>query len=210
MMGRLTSAHLDALEATLQALRGQSTRIGRWGVLLADRLGASGRLLVAGNGGSAAEAQHLTAELVGRFSTDRRPFSAIALHGDTSSVTAIGNDYGYGEIFARQVRAHARPGDVVLLLSVSGQSENLLAAAREGTLVGATVLALTGPCPNPLAGLADDALCLPGNTSAVQEAHLVTVHLLCTAFERTLRDREESAGAARPDASVPAALVAGP
>lgn len=182
----LADDHLQALDTTLEALRGQSVRLWRWGALLAERLGDGGRLLAAGNGGSAAEAQHLTAELVGRFHDDRPPFSAIVLHGDSSSLTAIGNDYGYHEVFARQVRAHARAGDVVVLLSVSGQSGNVLAAAAAGTAVGATVLAMTGPGPNPLAGLADDALCLPGGTSSVQEGHLVAVHLLCAAFESCL------------------------
>jgi D-sedoheptulose 7-phosphate isomerase len=186
LRSQLAATHLDELDATLEALRRQSARLMHWGEVLADRLSKGARLLAAGNGGSAAEAQHLTAELVGRFSTDRRPFSAIALHGDTSSLTAIGNDYGYREVFARQVRAHARPRDVVLLLSVSGRSRNMLTAADVAVEVGATVWALTGPAPNPLATGVDDALSLPGRCSAVQEAHLVAVHLLCAAFEAAL------------------------
>jgi phosphoheptose isomerase len=184
--GDLTATHLDALGDTLCALREQSPRLQRWGRELAVRLSAGGRLLAAGNGGSAAEAQHLTAELVGRFRDDRRPFSAIALHADTSSLTAIGNDYGFHDAFARQVRAHARPRDVVMLLSTSGQSRNLLLAASAATEVGATVWALTGPAPNPLAAIVDDALALPGGTCSVQEAHLVAVHVLCSAFEAAL------------------------
>jgi D-sedoheptulose 7-phosphate isomerase len=185
-IGELAASHLDALDDTLDALRGQAVRLLRWGEVLADRLCGGARLLAAGNGGSAAEAQHLTAELVGRFSTDRCPFSAIALHADTSTLTAIGNDYGYCEVFARQVRAHARPHDVLLLLSVSGRSHNLLLASQAAAKVGATVWAMTGPAPNPLAALADEALCLPGRSSSVQEAHLVAVHLLCMAFEAAL------------------------
>jgi D-sedoheptulose 7-phosphate isomerase len=158
----------------------------RWAQWLAHRLPAGARLLAAGNGGSAAEAQHLTAELVGRFDGDRRPFSAIALHSDTSSLTAIGNDYGYEEVFARQVHAHARPRDVLVLLSTSGRSPNLLAAASAGRSVGASVWALTGPVPNPLAELADDVVTVPGSPATVQEAHLVAVHLLCAAFESAL------------------------
>ncbi|WP_455709431.1 D-sedoheptulose-7-phosphate isomerase [Kitasatospora purpeofusca] len=98
--------------------------------MLADRRPASGRLLVTGNGGSAAEAQHLTSELVGRYRKERAPLSAIALHTDFSSATAITNDYGASEVFARQVRAHGRPGDILLLLS--GTSPNILAAAQAG------------------------------------------------------------------------------
>ena len=177
---------LDELALAVDALRDQSGTVTRLGQRLARRLSAGGRLLAAGNGGSAAEAQHLTAELVGRFDGERRPFSAIALHADTSSMTAIGNDYGYDEVFARQVLAHARPGDVLVLLSTSGRSPNLLAAATTGRSVGASVWALTGPAPNPLAELADDVVTVPGSTATVQEAHLVAVHLLCAAFEAAL------------------------
>nr|WP_233158076.1 SIS domain-containing protein [Actinokineospora bangkokensis] len=180
----------------------------RWGAHLAARLDSGGRLLAAGNGGSAAEAQHLTAELVGRFDHDRRPFSAIALHGDTSSLTAIGNDYGYAEVFARQVRAHARPGDVLVLLSTSGRSENLLRAADTARQVGAVTWALTGPGPNPLAAAADEAVCVSGGTTTVQEAHLVLVHLLCASFEHALAERDAEAQAER-DARLPAQRVPG-
>jgi phosphoheptose isomerase len=179
---------LAELGAAVRALHREADRFERWGELLAERLGEGARLLAAGNGGSAAEAQHLTAELVGRFDRERRPFSAIALHADTSSLTAIGNDYGYAEAFARQVRAHARPRDVLVLLSTSGRSENLLRAAEAGRECGATVLAMTGPLPNPLAERADDTLAVAGSTATVQEAHLVSVHLVCAAFETALAD----------------------
>lgn len=179
-------SHLDGLTDTLDGLRAQSQRIHRWGTSLARLLADGGRLLAAGNGGSAAEAQHLTAELVGRYRHDRAPFSALALCAETSSVTAIANDYGYDQVFARQVTAHARSGDVVVLLSTSGSSPNLLEAAHAGRLVGATVWALTGPLPNPLASLADDTLALPGDACHVQEAQLVVVHALCEAFEAAL------------------------
>jgi D-sedoheptulose 7-phosphate isomerase len=178
--------HMDALARTLAALRHQAATVSRWGSVLAQRLPAGNRLLVAGNGGSAAEAQHLTAELVGRFDGDRPAFSAIALHAETSSLTAIGNDYGFDEVFARQVTAHARPADVVLLLSTSGRSPNLIRAARAGQVAGATVWAMTGARPNPLAEAADEALALPGTTSSVQEAQLIAVHVLCEVFEAAL------------------------
>lgn len=180
------AAHVEALSDALRSLAAASDRIDGWAQLLTTRLTAGHRLLAAGNGGSAAEAQHLTAELVGRFEDDRPPFSAVALHGDSSSVTAIGNDYGYREVFARQVTAHARSGDVVVLLSTSGRSENLLAAAAAARTAGAVCWALTGPAPNPLAMACDDAICVPGRTATVQEAHLVAVHLVCEAFEAAL------------------------
>lgn len=179
-------SHLAGLSDTLTGLRAQASRINRWGVLLARLLTDGGRLLAAGNGGSAAEAQHLTAELVGRYRHDRAAFSALALCSETSSVTAIANDYGYDQVFARQVTAHARPGDVVVLLSTSGKSPNLLEAAHAARLAGANVWALTGPLPNPLASLADDTLALPGDPCHVQEAQLVVVHALCEAFEAAL------------------------
>lgn len=178
--------HIDELAGVLPELRGACVRLNRWGTELAARLTNGQRLLVAGNGGSAAEAQHLTAELVGRFDRDREPLSAIALHAETSSMTAIGNDYGYAEVFARQVRAHGQPGDVLLLLSTSGRSPNLLAAAAAAAQIGVISWALTGSAPNPLADACDEAVCLPGSTGTVQESHLVTVHLLCLALEAAL------------------------
>jgi phosphoheptose isomerase len=178
--------HLDDLGAALESLAGQEAELEEWGRRLAWCLGG-GRLLVAGNGGSAAEAQHLTAELVGRFETERRPLSALVLHGDSSTVTAVCNDYGGEEVFARQVQAHGRPGDVLLLLSTSGASRNLLVAADRAHAVGVQVWALTGPAPNPLAGVADRRIVVDAQSvSSVQEAHLVAVHALCAAVERHL------------------------
>ncbi|WP_143860684.1 D-sedoheptulose-7-phosphate isomerase, partial [Nocardia cerradoensis] len=110
-----------------------------------------GRLFTCGNGGSAAEAQHLSAELTGRFRGERQPLSAIALHCDTSSTTAIVNDYGIDEMFARQLRAHGRPGDVLVVLSTSGSSPNVVAAAKAAHDIGMATWAMTGPPPNPLA-----------------------------------------------------------
>jgi len=178
--------HLRRLHDVLDGLAAESDRLARWGAELARVLSAGGRVLAAGNGGSAAEAQHFTAELVGRFDRDRLPYSAIALTTDSSSVTAIGNDFGFDEVFARQVRAHARPGDIVLLLSTSGRSRNLLLAAETARTARATSWALTGPGPNPLALACDDAVTLDGASANVQEAELAAVHALCIATEREL------------------------
>ncbi|MGK5677380.1 D-sedoheptulose-7-phosphate isomerase, partial [Micromonospora sp. URMC 106] len=128
--------HLANLAAALLPYRQEAERLAAWGTEVAWTLARGGRLLVAGNGGSAAEAQHLTAELVGKLRDDRQPLSAIALHAETSALTAIGNDYGYDEVFARQVRAHGRPGDILLLMSTSGTSTNLLTAAQAGRDTG--------------------------------------------------------------------------
>ncbi|MFD0891752.1 SIS domain-containing protein, partial [Streptosporangium algeriense] len=121
--------HLFRLSTTLASVDRETPRIQAWGSKLAAVLNGGGRLLTCGNGGSAAEAQHLSAELVGRYRADRRPYAAIPLHADTSSLTAIANDFGTQEAYARQVRAHGRPGDVLMCLSTSGASGNVLAAA---------------------------------------------------------------------------------
>jgi phosphoheptose isomerase len=183
-------SHVAELREALDSLERQAAEIEHWGARLAQLYDGGGRLLVAGNGGSAAEAQHLTAELVGRFEGERRPLSAIALHAETSTLTAIGNDYDYGEVFARQVEAHGRRGDVLLLLSTSGRSRNLLVAARRASAAGLEVWALAGPPGSPLAGAADRSVEVDApSTSAIQEAHLVAVHALCAAVERHLPGR---------------------
>ncbi|WP_051871237.1 D-sedoheptulose-7-phosphate isomerase [Streptomyces sclerotialus] len=179
--------HCDDLQHALTRFRASAARLESWGSRLADRLGRGARLLVAGNGGSAAQAQHLTAELVGRYREDRPAYSALALHADTSSTTAIANDYGVQEVFARQTRAHGRPGDVLLLMSTSGASANLLTAAGEARRMGMTVWSLTGPAPNPLEAAGDEALCVDAPVPAtVQELHLVAVHMICEAFDRAI------------------------
>jgi D-sedoheptulose 7-phosphate isomerase len=178
--------HVASLATALRDLTDQIDTLDRWGRQLADVLTGSsrGRLLAAGNGGSAAQAQHLTAELVGRYRADRPPFSAICLTAETSSLTAIANDYPADELFARQVEAHGRPGDVLVLLSTSGRSPNAVTAARRARDCGITVLAMTGPAPNPLAAVAHDTLAIDSLwTATVQECHLVALHLLCASFD---------------------------
>ncbi|WP_414727716.1 D-sedoheptulose-7-phosphate isomerase [Zafaria cholistanensis] len=176
-------AHLAAVPPALFSLRQSTGKLAVWAAELAVRLMSGQRLLVAGNGGSAAEAQHLTAELVGRFHLDREAFSAISLHAETSALTAIANDYGYDEAFARQVRGHGRPGDILMLLSTSGRSPNLLRAAEAARPMGITTWSLTGPAPNPLAALCDEYVAVEGSNASVQECHLMAVHALCAAFD---------------------------
>jgi D-sedoheptulose 7-phosphate isomerase len=175
--------HLVALERALQRVHGEIGRIERWGQHVAQVVAGGGRLLAAGNGGSAAHAQHLTAELVGRYLDERPPFSAIALHAETSALTALVNDYGAEAGWARAVRAHGREGDVLVALSTSGRSGNVLAAVDAARAIGVTTLALTGPAPNPLATCADDAVAVEGATPTVQEVHQVLIHLLCAAID---------------------------
>jgi D-beta-D-heptose 7-phosphate kinase/D-beta-D-heptose 1-phosphate adenosyltransferase len=194
-------AHINGLIVALSTL--DRRQLSRWGQQLASVLSAGGRLLVAGNGGSAAEAQHLTAELVGRFRCDRQGLSAVALHADTSSLTAVGNDFGFDQIFARQVEAHGRPSDVLLVLSTSGLSPNLMAAVSRARKLGLVTWALTGPTPNPLATACDDHVAAKGDSANVQECHLVAVHLMSMAVEEALtapntQEREAAAPATDP------------
>ena len=186
--------HVASLTAALGSLGAQVETLDRWGRLLAEVLcgDSRGRLLAAGNGGSAAQAQHLTSELVGRYRDDRPAFSAIALHADTSALTAIVNDYSGAALFARQVEAHGRAGDVLVALSTSGSSRNVLAAVDAAHGRGMTTWALTGRAPNPLAACSDEAVCVDAPaTATAQEVHLVVVHLLCAAVDVAL-------GASRP------------
>lgn len=175
--------HLMAHLESLTQMRAEVDHLVHWGETLASVLGRDGRLLAAGNGGSASEAQHLTSELVGRFGAERRPFAAIALHAETSSLTAIANDYGWEEAYARMVEAHGRDGDVLFALSTSGASGNVLAAARAARAAGLRTWALTGASPNPLERACDDAICVAGPVPVVQEAHLIAVHVLCAVVD---------------------------
>jgi D-sedoheptulose 7-phosphate isomerase len=180
--------HGTELTGGLASLRVQAATVERWGHRLAEKVRGGSRLLAAGNGGSAAEAQHLTGEIVGRFLGERRPFSAIALCADSAAVTAIVNDYGVEEMFARQVEGHGRPGDVLVLLSTSGASLNVLRAAERGRHLGLDVWGLTGPAPNPLAERCHEVVAVDApSTAAVQAVHLVAIHALCAAMDARLR-----------------------
>jgi D-sedoheptulose 7-phosphate isomerase len=179
--------HVDELARALAGLRRDAPRLASWGRRLAVVLGDGGRLLAVGNGGSASQAAHLTSELVGRYRDDRPAFSAIALCSESSAVTAIGNDYGVAEIFARQVRAHGRAGDVLVALSTSGRSANVLGAVEAAHDSGMLTWALSGPPGNPLASCCDDALCVASpHTATIQEIHLVAVHMICAAMDDAL------------------------
>ena len=150
-------------------------------------LRAGGKVLFAGNGGSAAEAQHFAAELVSRFAFDRAALPAIALSTDTSILTAIGNDYGFEQLFARQVRAHGRHGDVFVALSTSGTSPNIIRGLEEARGRGLVSIGFTGNRGGPMRGLCDVLVEVPSSdTPRIQEAHLVIGHVLCGAIEREL------------------------
>ena len=146
-----------------------------------------GKIIFCGNGGSAADAQHIAAELSGRFYFDRPPLFAEALHVNTSYLTAVGNDYGYDEVFARMVRAMGKEGDILFGLSTSGNSPNVMKAAKDAKALGMTVVGMTGEKGGKLRGVADVLLNMPSNdTPRIQECHLLIGHLLCQIIEAEL------------------------
>jgi phosphoheptose isomerase len=173
--------------------RSSGGRIREAARALEECLRSGNKVLVFGNGGSAADAQHLAAELTGRFGKERLPLPAIALTTDTSVLTAIGNDYGFDEVFARQVRALADDGDVVIAISTSGRSPNVINAARAGRAAGATTIALTGGDGGGLLDSADIAVVVPStNTARIQEMHITVVHILCELIENALFPEEDT------------------
>ncbi|HVB58318.1 MAG TPA: D-sedoheptulose 7-phosphate isomerase [Candidatus Acidoferrales bacterium] len=150
-------------------------------------LSAGGQLLIAGNGGSAADAQHIAAELTGRFLRERQPLRAIALHGNASALTAVANDYGYDQVFARELAAHARPGDVLLAISTSGNSRNILRAIEVARQKSATVIGLTGDSGGKMSQACDLCLCVPSKSTArIQEMHITIGHAICELVEEKL------------------------
>jgi len=150
-------------------------------------LNSGGKLMFVGNGGSAAEAQHFSAEMVGRFLQERQPLPSIALTTDTSAVTAIGNDYGYEHVFSRQVQALGRKGDVLIAMSTSGRSKNIVMAMQAARSAGIATIGLTGIHPREMGELADVSLKVPSShTPQIQEGHLVLGHLLCGMVEKQL------------------------
>lgn len=154
--------------------------------LIIDALQTGHRIIACGNGGSAADAQHFVAELVGRYKAERTPLPAIALSSDPSVVTALANDYGYDQVFARQVRALASPGDILLAITTSGTSPNVVNASRVAREIGMICIALTGSGrQTPLAKLADVRIQIPSvETSIVQEMHTFVLHYWCDCIER--------------------------
>lgn len=188
----MTRTRFDDLRAAIDVLECHAAQIDEWGRDLAIAFQRGHRLLVAGNGGSAALAAHLTAELVGRYRDERRPLSAIWLGADQAAFSALLNDYGPDEVFARQVEAHGTAGDVLLTLSTSGRSPNLLAAARRASARGVEVWALTGHPGSPLARAADRSMSIEGTTALAQELHQVIVHMMCESLDAHLAECDQS------------------
>lgn len=155
--------------------------------LIANSMRGGGLLMLAGNGGSAADAQHIAAELTGRFLRDRRALRAMALHANGSALTAIANDYGYDDVFARELSAHARPGDVLVVISTSGNSPNILRAIEVAREYGVLVVGMTGASGGRMRDLCDRCLCVPSErTARIQEMHITIAHTLCQLLEERL------------------------
>ncbi len=183
------AAYLTASAACSAALLGRpgAAAIEQAAGIVAAALAGGGQVLFCGNGGSAADAQHLAAELVGRLALERPAYRALALTTDTSVLTAVGNDYGYADVFARQVEGLGRPGDVLVAISTSGRSENVVRAATAARARGIRVVAFLGAAASPLDDLADVALHVDGQTPGlVQQGHITIGHALCGWVEARL------------------------
>jgi D-sedoheptulose 7-phosphate isomerase len=184
LLQRSLEEHLEAVQAILKSQLGE---IERAGALLRDTLNQGNKVLLCGNGGSAADAQHIAAELVGRYERQRRAWPAIALTTDTSALTALSNDFGYEEVFARQIEALASPNDVLLALSTSGTSANILKAVKKARGLECKTIALTGAGGEPLASLCDLAVVVPATrTARIQECHITIGHLWCELIDAEL------------------------
>jgi D-sedoheptulose 7-phosphate isomerase len=169
--------HLATIQNLLEASLPQIERSGQ---MICEALASGRKVLLCGNGGSAADAQHIAAELVGCFEKQRRSWPSLALTTDTSALTAVSNDLGYEEVFARQVAGLAQAGDVLIAISTSGKSKNVLRAAKKARELGCKTIALTGATSEPLGSLCDVAVAVPSTrTARVQEAHITIGHLWC-------------------------------
>lgn len=192
-LGDRARAHfVESIAVKEEALKYLPQQIAKAVVAMADCLQAGGKILACGNGGSAADAQHFAAELLGRFERERPELAAIALTTDSSILTAIANDYHFDEIFSKQVRGLGKKKDILLAISTSGNSKNVVAAIHAAHKIGMHVIALTGNGGGNIAGLlkeSDIQLCAPSNrTARIQETHLVLLHGLCDGVDHLLLD----------------------
>ena len=179
--------HLDAAHEVLTTLRPAIEAVAAG---IVDRIRKGGKVLVCGNGGSAADAQHFAAELVNRFQRERRPYAALALTTDSSVLTSIANDYDFSQVFSKQVEALGRPGDMLLAISTSGNAENVCRAVEAALAAGVWTVALCGGKGGRLVELADEVLCVASSdvTARIQEGHGMIIHALCQLIEEMLAD----------------------
>ena len=195
LIERVSQHFRDSAQTKLDAIEAMAAPIAQAVELMVGCLLNNGKILACGNGGSAADAQHFAAELVGRFEVERHELAAIALTTDTSILSAIANDYGYAMVFAKQVRALGQPGDVLVAISTSGNSPNVIEAITAAHENDLRVVALTGRGGGVIADLltvGDVHLCVPSErTARIQETHLLTIHCLCDGIDCTLTGVEE-------------------
>jgi D-sedoheptulose 7-phosphate isomerase len=177
-------ATIDVMQQFLDDLMGLET-VSEMGAVCGARLVAGSKIMIAGNGGSAADSQHIAAEFIGRFTVDRCPLAAIALTADSSILTASGNDYGFDTVFERQIQALGRKGDILLGISTSGDSPNVLRALAAAREMGLITMGLTGSAGSNLASLCDYVIRVPSNcTRHIQEMHIVIAHIICGVAEK--------------------------
>lgn len=178
--------HQNVLSACMESTDLQNSWL-QWVEKAIELYQSSGKIFFCGNGGSAADAQHLSAELSGRFERNRAPLYAEALHVNTSYLTAVANDYGYDTIYERAVEAFMQPGDLLVAMSTSGRSPNILRAAEKARDLNITIVAMTGQTASPLSEISDITLSVPAtNTARIQEMHMLLGHLFCKSVERQL------------------------
>ena len=186
-MRELVKSTLEEHRQVVEKMAALEGEIASAGELCGNALAQGQHIYLCGNGGSAADAQHIAAELIGRFVNDRRALPAIALTTDTSALTAIGNDYGYDEVFSRQVEGLCREGDVLIAISTSGNSGNILKAVDAAHRAGASVIGLSGKSGGALDTKCDVSLVVPSDVTArIQEMHIVIGHLICALVEEHL------------------------
>ena len=185
-MNTLLQKHSSELKNTLENVAEFHSQIEMVAQQMKEAFARGNKVLVAGNGGSAAEAQHLSDEMVGRYKDNRAAYPVVALTADSMVITCIGNDFGFENIFKRQVEALGREGDIFMGLTTSGNSQNILNAAEQARAQGMTVIAMSGP-KGKLKDMADYAIISPSETNArIQELHLHAIHLLCELFEESV------------------------
>jgi D-sedoheptulose 7-phosphate isomerase len=187
--GLIVSSLSEHLEVFNNLLSAEAEKIERCGELIWDSLRSGGKVLICGNGGSAADAQHIAAEFVGRYEIERRGFPAVALTTDTSALTAISNDYGFEKVFSRQVEALANSNDVLIAISTSGNSPNVTAAVMSARARGCKTVGLTGAGGKKLASLCDECILVPSmRTARIQEAHITIGHILCQIIDQKVSE----------------------
>ena len=197
MLERIRDSFTESIQTKIDAAEALPESIEKAAEMMVQCLLGGNKILSCGNGGSAGDAQHFSAELLNRYEIERPPLPAIALSCDTSTITAIANDYSYDEIFSKQILALGQPGDILLAISTSGNSGNIIKAMEAALSRDMTIVALTGKDGGAMAGLmsaGDVEIRVPSNVTArIQEVHLLVIHCLCDNIDRTLFPQDEQA-----------------